>query len=88
MLHGPSEREYKLPACRAQRLLQFAMRAVPLAADPHPVEVIYEDEDLVAVNKPPGVITAPKHRYTGGSIVNRIIGDHGACMWWWWWCVG
>ncbi len=38
------------------------------------MEVIYEDEDLVAVNKPPGVITAPKHRYVGGSMVNRIIG--------------
>lgn len=28
-----------------------------------------------AVNKPAGVITAPKHRYTGGSMVNRIIGE-------------
>ena len=59
---------------RAQRLLQFAMRAVPLAADNVPVEVIYEDDDLLAVNKVAGVITAPKHRYVGGSIVNRIIG--------------
>lgn len=62
------------PGRRAQRLLQFAMRAVPLAADPHPVEVLYEDADLLAVNKPPGVITAPKHRYVGGSIVNRVKG--------------
>lgn len=62
---------------RAQRLLQFAMRAVPLAADNIPVEVIYEDDDLLAVNKPPGVITAPKHRFTGGSLVNRIIGTLG-----------
>jgi hypothetical protein len=27
-----------------------------------------------AVDKPPNVITAPKHRYIGGSMVNRIIG--------------
>lgn len=26
------------------------------------------------MNKPPFVITAPKHRYIGGSMVNRIIG--------------
>ena len=51
------------------------MRAVPLAADDLPVEVIYEDEDLIAINKPPGVITAPKHRFVGGSIVNRVIGE-------------
>jgi hypothetical protein len=37
-----------LPLARAQRLLVAAKRAVPLAADHHPVEVLYEDEDLVA----------------------------------------
>ncbi|GAB4821277.1 hypothetical protein N2152v2_008323 [Parachlorella kessleri] len=66
-----------LPLTRAQRLLHSAMRAVPLAADDLPVEVLYEDEDLIAINKPSGVITAPKHRFVGGSIVNRIIGTLG-----------
>lgn len=27
------------------------------------VQVIYEDEHLLAVNKPEGIITAPKHRF-------------------------
>lgn len=62
-----------LPLGRSERLLQSAMRAVPLVADDLPVEVLYEDEDFVAVNKPPGLITAPKHRFTGGSLVNRLI---------------
>jgi len=53
------------------------MRAVPLAADQDPIDVLYEDDDLLAVNKPPGVISAPKHRYTGGSMVNRVIGARG-----------
>lgn len=53
------------------------MRAVPLAADNEPVEVVYEDDDVIALNKPYGVITAPKHRYTGGSLVNRLIGTRG-----------
>lgn len=67
-----------LPPCRAAHLLLAAMRAVPLAADTeHAVEVLYEDSDLLAVNKPPGVISAPKHRYTGGSMVNRVIGRLG-----------
>lgn len=39
--------------------------------------MLYEDADLLAVNKPPGVISAPKHRYTGGSMVNRVIGRLG-----------
>lgn len=59
-----------LPPRRATRLLQAAMRAVPLAADiEHPVEVLWEDNDLIAVAKPAGVISAPKHRYTGGRWV-------------------
>lgn len=53
------------------------MRSIPLAGDPIPVEAVYEDDDLIAVSKPYGVCTAPKHRYTGGSLVNRIIGTRG-----------
>mmetsp|Transcript_36794 Transcript_36794/g.103804 ORF Transcript_36794/g.103804 Transcript_36794/m.103804 type:complete len:455 (+) Transcript_36794:406-1770(+) len=66
-----------LPEKRAVMLLKRAMQAVPLAVDHDPVEVIYEDEHLVAVNKPPGVSTAPSHRFVGGSMVNRMIGYLG-----------
>jgi 23S rRNA pseudouridine1911/1915/1917 synthase len=62
---------------RADRLLKSAMRAVPLPADHDPIEVVFEDDDFIALNKPYGVITAPKHRYVGGSMVNRVIGNRG-----------
>ena len=39
---------------RVSELLSRAMRAYPMPADPEPVEVLYEDEDLIGVNKPPG----------------------------------
>ena len=41
----------------------MAQKAMPLVGDPESVEVIYEDADLIAVNKPPYVISVPKHRY-------------------------
>lgn len=63
--------------CRADRLFKLAKRSIPLAADNTPVEAIYEDDDLLAVAKPYGVTTAPKHRYTGTSLVNKIIGSRG-----------
>ncbi len=47
---------------RVSALLERAMRTYPMPADHEPVEVIYEDEDLIAVNKPAGVCTAPAHR--------------------------
>ncbi|KAI8101555.1 hypothetical protein M9435_001659 [Picochlorum sp. BPE23] len=62
---------------RAQKLLKSAMKAIPLAADYDPIDVIYDDEHIIGLNKPPFVITAPKHRYTGGSLVNRVIGNMG-----------
>jgi 23S rRNA-/tRNA-specific pseudouridylate synthase len=62
---------------RAERLLQAAKKSIPLVGDPIPVDVLYEDEDFIAVDKPTGVISAPKHRFTGGSMVNRIIGTCG-----------
>lgn len=52
-------------ACRAGRLLNAALRAVPLLPDFTPLDVVYEGGGLLAVNKPPGIQTAPAHRYKG-----------------------
>lgn len=57
--------------------MRRALKRVPLVADSDPVDVVYEDGDLVVVNKVPFVITAPKHRYAGGTMVNRVIGHLG-----------
>ncbi len=67
---GPPEVAHalSLPLDRAERLLRAAMRAVPLVADDVPVDVVYEDEHVVAVNKPAGVCTAPRHRFEVGVL--------------------
>lgn len=71
---GPKEiaSHLELSIPRAERLLKAAMRSIPMPSDPEPVDVIYEDDDLIAVNKPSGIISAPKHRYVGGSMFNRL----------------
>ncbi|GAX77191.1 hypothetical protein CEUSTIGMA_g4637.t1 [Chlamydomonas eustigma] len=66
-----------LPLKRATELLHRAMREYPMPADPEPVEVLYEDDHLLAVNKPTRLNSAPAHRYKGGSMVNRVIGHLG-----------
>ena len=66
-----------LPFDRVAASLKAAMRAVPLAVDAAPVEVVYEDDWVLALAKPSGLITAPKHRYAGGSLVNRAIAHLG-----------
>lgn len=62
---------------RAERILKAAMKGIPIPADMDPIEIIYEDDFVLGINKPPFVITAPKHRFEGGSLVNRVLGNTG-----------
>eukprot|EP00793_Prasinoderma_coloniale_P001410 PRCOL_00005185-RA len=69
-----------LPVARVPALVRRASRRLELRADvgTPPLDVLYEDDDLVAVAKPPGLRTTPVHRWQGGSLVNRLIGHLGA----------
>ena len=38
-----------------------------------PIDVLYEDDDIIAVNKQPGVIVHPTHGHPAGTIANGIM---------------
>ncbi|MEN3042674.1 MAG: RluA family pseudouridine synthase [Fervidobacterium sp.] len=38
-----------------------------------PLEIIYEDKDILVINKQPGIITHPIHSHTSGTIVNAVL---------------
>lgn len=59
--------------CRVLKLIQRAPRSIRLVADPGPLHVVYEDAAFLAVLKPPGLRSAPVHRFLGGSALNRMI---------------
>ena len=42
-------------------------------AEAIPVEVLYEDDDLLAVNKPPGQVVHPTYRNTAGTLLNGLL---------------
>mmetsp|Transcript_20190 Transcript_20190/g.60902 ORF Transcript_20190/g.60902 Transcript_20190/m.60902 type:complete len:541 (-) Transcript_20190:7-1629(-) len=63
----------QLPEKRIRTMLRLAMKDIPLVHEEIPLEILYEDEHLLALNKPPGVLTTPNHRYAGGSMVNQIL---------------
>lgn len=44
-----------------------------IVADDVPLEVVWEDADLLAVNKPTGMPTQPRHRFEGGTLVNAVV---------------
>lgn len=64
-------------ACRVSNLMARAPRSIKLVADPEPLQVVWEDAHFLAVLKPPGLRSAPVHRFLGGSALNRMIGYLG-----------
>ena len=63
-----------LSASRVRSILRRASRAVPLVADAEPLQVLHEDDEILVVDKPPGLRFHPVHRFQGGSLLNRAIG--------------
>eukprot|EP00210_Caulerpa_lentillifera_P009252 g8819.t1 len=64
----------KLPLDRTDRLIKLASREIPLVKDNDSIQVLYEDDQIIAVMKLPFMITAPKHRFEGGTLFNRVFG--------------
>lgn len=50
---------------------------VELAAEEIPVEVVYEDEHLVVVDKPHGMVVHPAPGHPTGTLVNALLGRYG-----------
>ena len=37
------------------------------------IDVLYEDDDVLAVNKPPGMVVHPSYRNTSGTLINGLL---------------
>lgn len=44
-----------------------------LVAQPIPLDIIYEDGDIIAVNKPPGMVVHPAPGHSEGTLVNAVL---------------
>ena len=53
-----------------------AVPAVPQGQD-IPLEVVYEDKDLIVINKPPGLVVHPAAGNPDGTLVNALIAHCG-----------
>jgi 23S rRNA pseudouridine1911/1915/1917 synthase len=45
----------------------------PMAAQPLTLDVLYEDEHLIAINKPPGLVVHPTYRHADGTVMNALL---------------
>ena len=51
--------------------------AEPIAQPEIPVEVVYDDDDLLIVNKPAGLVVHPSAGHDSGTLVNALLGMGG-----------
>ncbi|MHB8151663.1 MAG: RluA family pseudouridine synthase [Vulcanimicrobiaceae bacterium] len=54
--------------------------AAKIVALPEPVDlaILYEDDDLLVVDKPAGMVTHPAHGTTGGTLLNALLAHAGS----------
>ena len=43
------------------------------APEPIPLDIVYEDRDLLVINKPRGMVVHPAPGHTGGTLVNALL---------------
>lgn len=48
-------------------------KTMPLMAEPIPLNVIYEDEDLLVINKPAGLVVHPSVGHWTGTLMNAVL---------------
>lgn len=57
-----------------------ATRGTAMVAEPLPIDIVFEDPDIVVVNKPPGMLVHPSHREKRGTLLNALahhLNQHG-----------
>ena len=62
-------------------VLEFSIpERAELTAAPEriPLDVVYEDDDLIVINKPAGMVTHPAHGAKSGTLVNAVLAHTGA----------
>jgi 23S rRNA pseudouridine1911/1915/1917 synthase len=53
-----------------------AKKPQPVVAEQIALDVIYEDNDVLLINKPAGMVVHPAHGHESGTLVNAVLGYH------------
>lgn len=69
----PTKSSYKVkPGDRISLVMPYPKREVEIIPENIPLEIPYEDDDLLIVNKPAGMVVHPGHGNYSGTLVNAL----------------
>ncbi len=64
---------YKVkPADRIQIVMPYPLRELEIIPENIPLDILYEDDDLIIVDKPAGMVVHPGHGNYSGTLVNAL----------------
>jgi 23S rRNA pseudouridine1911/1915/1917 synthase len=70
---APVRSNYKVkPLDRVQIVMPYPRREVEIIPEDIPLDIVYEDDDLLVVNKPAGLVVHPGHGNYSGTLVNAL----------------
>ena len=53
-------------------MMPYERRGFEVKPEPIPLDIVYEDDDLLVVNKPAGLVVHPGHGHFSGTLVNAL----------------
>lgn len=69
----PVKSSYKVkPLDRISIVMPYPVREVEIIPENIPLDIPYEDEDIIIVNKPAGMVVHPGHGNYSGTLVNAL----------------
>lgn len=64
---------YKLKLNDVVDVFDFELKSLDIEKENIPIDIVYEDEDLIVVNKPQGLIVHPAPNINSGTLVNALL---------------
>ena len=53
-------------------VMPYQRRGIEIKPEPIPLDIVYEDDDLMVINKPAGLVVHPGHGNYSGTLVNAL----------------
>ncbi|MGX7107079.1 RluA family pseudouridine synthase [Hutsoniella sourekii] len=69
----PQKANYKLTGQEAIQVTLLPEQELEIEAQAMPLDIIYEDADLLVVNKPAGLVVHPSKGHPAGTLVNGLV---------------
>ena len=69
----PRDKKYRLHAGEMVRVEQPALETLEAIPQNIPLSIVYEDDDVIVVNKPKGMVVHPAPGHPDGTLVNALL---------------